>query len=264
MKKKFFLITITIICCLLIFNYLKKDQRTNITNQAIDNFVVQNDYQIAYPISDYVDEELNSNEFFRHQMIRSILSFDELQGIDGLGHQIIFLLKGTFSAPDNYGIMIQDHQYDESIIVEINAITGQEDHNYEYCGTLNNQQKVTGNLAIFESSEGYSVAVSFQDENGNIDPNKSKLLIDDSNAEMLAYLIVEETQSIYGTNMEPDSASEYYYSTTIEELAGSISYHAAASLVVYSFGESEIVFDKVKTANISTEDPDGFLINRNY
>ncbi len=240
------------------------DNRYNVDNTSYQSYTALNKYEATYPPANYVDERMDASAILRSGMIGSMSKYDEIiSGDGGLGSRIRLLLD-VFSDRATFIKFTQENQYVEPQAITLQYVGEQYDHNFEYQGTLADGTIVTGNLAIWGDSNEVSTAISFQDSDGNIDENKARLFTDDSNAEMMAYLLIEAIQDYFGTNYEPNEAAIKFFNCSIENVAGSISYHAATSLASLQYEMGEQTVDKVKTANISTVDEDGFLVNQSY
>lgn len=244
-----------------LFHY---DNRYRATQTVYEDYLPLNKYEAAYPVSNYVDERMNASAILRAGVIGSMARYDELvTQDDSLGSRVDTILN-VFKERSTYIKFTQSNQYIESAPITLEYVGESYDHNFKYTGTLADGSVVTGNLAIWGDANNVSTAISFQDGNGNIDKDKAALFTDDSNAEMMAYLMIEAIQGYFGTNYEPNEAALKFFNCSLENVAGSISYHAATSLASTEIEMGELTLDKVKTANISTVDEDGFLVNQSY
>lgn len=243
-----------------LFHY---DNRYGIDNTLYEDYVPANKYQQSYPVADYVDERMDAYAILRSGMIGSMARYDDLISQDNQISKVEIMLS-VFKDRSRYISFTQDNQYLESEPISLEYVGEKYDHNFEYSGVLADGTKVTGNLAVWGDATNVSTAISFQDGNGNIDTDKAALFTDDSNAEMMAYLMIEAIQNYFGTSYEPNEAALTFFNCSLENVAGSISYHAATSLASTEQEMGELTVDKVKTANISTIDEDGFLVNQSY
>ncbi len=257
-------VVIIIVLIIMVIKVFKDDYRLKISNELYSTYVPATDYELKYSIDDYVDEEMNTSTIMRSMILGSMINFDTIINSETTIKQKITVIVDVIKNYKIYSQFTQENQYEEKEPIQLVYVGDMYDHNFEYHGQLSDGTEVSGNLAIWTTETGISVAISFQDENGNIDYNKAKLLTDDSNAEMLAYLIIEEIQKNLNTKYEPNEATNLYFKCTLEQFAGSISYHAATSLFSADNVVGEISLNKAKTANISTVDKDGFLVNRSF
>lgn len=265
MKKIIKIIAIAILLIVIVFAYqlLHFDNRYFVDTNTYQNYKPTTSYEQTYLVGDYVEEKMNTFAIKRSMILGSMANFDKIIAEDKIIDKASHLID-VWSDRKKYTNFIQNNQYVEKTPISIKYVGQQYDHNFEYQGILEDDSNVTGNIAIWKDDNGISTAISFQDKNGQIDKNKALLLTDDSNAEMLAYLIIETIQSNLNTNYEPDEAASKFFNCSLEEMAGSISYHAATSLYSTENTIGDKAFEKVKTANISTKDADGFLVNQAY
>ncbi len=244
-----------------LFHY---DNRYRIESTMYEDYIPANKYQANYPVGDYVSERMDASAILRAGMIGSMASYDQLVNQDEtLGAKFDILLN-VFKERNKFISFTQDQQYEEATPVTLKYVGESYDHNFKYTGVLADGTSVTGNLAIWGTASNVSTAISFQDSDGGIDVSKAALFTDDSNAEMMAYLMIEAVQSYFGTSYEPNEAALKFFNCSLENVAGSISYHAATSLASTEYPMGELTVSKVKTANISTVDEDGFLVNQSY
>lgn len=244
-----------------LFHY---DNRYNVQQDIYTNYLALNKYEATYPVANYVDERMDASAILRGGMIGSMARYDDLANQDEtLGSKLDIILS-IFGDRSTYIKFTQQNQYLETQPITLTYVGEAYDHNFKYTGVLADGTSVTGNLAIWGTADNVSTAISFQDGNGGIDRQKASLLTDDSNAEMLAYLMIEAIQEYFDTNYEPNEAALKFFNCSLENVAGSISYHAATSLASTQYQMGELTVDKVKTANISTIDEDGFLVNQSY
>lgn len=266
MKKIRNLILFLLFIGILIGGYLwfHSDNRYFVENDLYENYVAENKYEGMYLVENYVDERMNASSILRASMIAAMNEYDSAITSERNWKSYIDIGLKILKTQGSYRSFTQQNQYVESDTVSLEYVGDQYDHNYEYTGYLEDGTEVTGNVAIWGTEGDVSIAVSFQDGNGNIDSNKAKLFTDDSNSEMLAYLLIEAVQNYLGTNYEPNEAAMTFFNSSIETVAGSISYHAAMSLLSTETHVGEIATERVQTANISTIDEDGFLVNQSY
>lgn len=253
-----------VLCLLAAYHLFHFDNRYLIGNATYEQYKATTDYERKYPVENYVDERMNASAILRSGVIGSMVHYDEIVASEGSKIKTIGILWNVFWERNTYMDMTQQLQYIETKPIRIEYVGEKGDHNFQYIGYLEDGTEVRGNLAIWGSVDAVSTAISFQDGKGNIDVNKARLLTDDSNAEMLAYLLIESTQMFFGTEYEPNEAALKFFNCTLENVAGSIAYHAAASYEASQNGIGELSFDKVKTANISTIDEDGYFVNQSY
>lgn len=224
----------------------------------------ETDYQSAYPVSDYVDEQMNAIAIFRSGLLGSMVNYDTFVSQESSVNSKIKAFGSILLDHNFYTKNTQQNQYIESTPISLTYVGEQETHNYEYSGQLSDGTTVTGNVAIWGEIDNVNVAISFQNDSGGIDQAKASLLADDSNSEMLAYLIIEELQTMLATNYSPDQASEMFFGCDLEKLAGSITYHATTSLLSLQSDVGEVAVARSKTVNLSTYDDDGYLVNRSF
>lgn len=262
--KKAIIIASIIFCLLIGYQLFHYDNRYFVDSATYTNYQPLNDYEKTYPVTDYVDERMDASAILRSGMIGSMARYDEFvsQGND-LFTKMKIMTK-IFADRSTYIRFTQKYQYVETEPMKLKYVGEAYDHNFKYTGVLSDGTEVTGNLAIWGNASNVSTAISFQDDYGNIDEQKAALFTDDSNAEMMAYLMIEAIQDYFGTSYEPNEAAMKFFNCTMENVAGSISYHAATSLDSLEVPMGDLTIEKVKTANISTIDEDGFLVNQAY
>lgn len=262
--KTLFTVLITLGVLIIGYQLFHIDNRYFLDDNKYIDYQPSNDYQTTYPVGNYVDEQMNAHAIIRSGLIGSMVNFDVFvdQNVE-LSEK--FKVFGAIVVNHNqYTKITQEDQYQEKTPITLSYVGEQETHNYQYQGVLADGTKVTGNVAIWGQIDNANVAISFQNADGTIDENKARLLADDSNSEMLAYLVIEELQGMLETDYEPNVASEQFFGCTVEELAGSISYHATTSLVSLTKPVGEVAIERSKTANISTYDDDSFIVNRSF
>ncbi len=251
-----------IIIIVIIVLFINKDTRYKIDDELIESYKPTSEYQIQYPVEDYVDEKLNSNVSFRTFVINSLINSEEINQGDNLLNKGWDLITIQFNKDMKYGKKVDDFQYEEQSLVTLQP--GDVEGEYIYSGVMQQGIEVSGDVRIFKQDDQYAINVSFLDSDSQVDIEKAILLADDSNAEMLTYLIIEETQKLYGTNLDPDDAAKKYYGSNIEKLAGSISYHAMLTILTIKDESKETVLSHSSVVNISTIDEDSLYINRKY
>ncbi len=256
------LIILSIILVLSILPGFRHDTRLNTSNDTIDAYTPQTQAQRTYPINNYVDEKLNASVFFHDALLYSLVNSESLLTSNNLKEDIKSFFIDSFFDLTNYNKYIQDSQYKENNLIYLEPVDGVDEYNYLYNGYLEDGTLVTGRLALFNFNGNPAIALSFLDENGDVDPNLVKLLADDSNSEYLTYLIMEEIQNELGTLLEPNDAYENYFGNSFEEIAGSIAYHALTTKYIIENGGSEYVLGHTQVVNISKGDDDGVFVNR--
>lgn len=262
--KKMIILIIFVAMALFAYHLFHFDNRYFVNNDLYKDYKPQTEYQKQYPVSDYVDERMDASAILRGFITGSIVMYDQFNDANGDFTEQAQILLDIYSKRTEYMEFTQNNQYVEPQPIRIEYVGEQEDHNFQYIGYLEDGTEVRGNFAVWETSDQVLTAISFQDGNGNIDINKARLFADDSNAEMLAYLLIEATQTYLGTSYSPDDAAYKFFNCSLEAVAGSIAYHAAGSLASFEFNVGEDAIQKVKTANISTIDDDGFFVNQSY
>ncbi len=226
------------------------------------NILSNTDYLQDYPVTDYVSENLESSMIFHDSILYSIINSEDVLSEEDYFWEALKL--GAFSvikAP-NYSDFIHAKQYEETKPVTLISDVGNYSYNYIYTGVDKNGDEHTGKLALFEYEGDIALALSFLDDDGNPDPALADIMSDDSNAEVLAYQIIYELQTYFGDNLEPNNACEKYFGINIEQLAGSISYHALATSYIIENGGSDKVLNHTEVVNIFKSDRDGFFVNR--
>ncbi len=236
-------------------------------NEIYRNYNPHSAYEEEYPISDYVDSQLNSSSYFHRIIIEGMMDSEVLKQIDNPWTLVKKAMGYLFS--NNYHInkLIASYQYQESKLIQFRELPDNQKnelHNYEYIGYDKNGKEVQGYASLYEPEGNYSIAISFLNEDLTVNRPKALLLADDSNAEKLAYDIVEETQKIYGSKWDPQTASINYYNSTIEQIAGAISYHAVVTLYMDEIDADNEVINHAATTDISLIDHDAFFVNRSY
>lgn len=262
--KKIIVITLIVLSLMLGYQLFHYDNRYFVQSTTYTDYKPLNDYEQTYPVTDYVDERMDASAILRSGMIGSMARYDEFVSDGNDLFAKMKIMTKIFAERSTYIRFTQKNQYVETEPITLKYVGEAYDHNFKYTGVLSDGTEVTGNLAIWGNASNVSTAISFQDKNGNIDPQKAALFTDDSNAEMMAYLMIEAIQDYFGTDYEPNEAAMKFFNCTMENVAGSISYHAATSLDSLEVPMGELTIEKVKTANISTIDVDGFLVNQAY
>lgn len=259
MKKLFlFLLVVATILCIIIAPKLVHDSRPDVENSLYTNYEPQTPYESSYLVSDYVDEQMNATKLFKGIMLGSLINSEDILK----GNSFKFAVPSFIFDSADYSEYIQNNQYIESAPIYLTEVYDNEAYNYLYTGYLPDGSEVTGRLAIFEYNNNVALAISLLDEAGNPDPQLATLLSDDSNSEYLMYLIMEEIQSYLNSNMEPNLAAETYFDNSLEQLAGSFSYHALTTKYILENGGSDYVMSHTEVINITKNDSDGIFINR--
>ncbi len=257
------LVVIVLLVITYVYKFLHMDNRYFVEDQY-QSYEPQSDYQKEYKLGDYVSETMDASAILRATIIGSMINYDKFIEDGVTRKEQIKIGLSSLKYRNEITKLTQNVQYEEESPIELEYVGEMDNHNYTYSGYLQSGEAVTGNIAIWGSADQMQAAISYQDGNGNVDYNKALLLSDDSNAEMLAYLIIETIQQALNTNYSPDEAATIYFNCTLEEMAGSISYHAIVSLISRDYPVGEIALSKVMTANISTIDEDGVFVNRSY
>lgn len=261
---KYLGIVILLLIVALAYQLFHFDNRYFADSTLYEEYSPQNKYQDQYPVSEYVSERMDASAILRSGVLGSMARYDDLVNAQaGLGSKFEILLD-VFQSRSTFIKFSQQHQYQEVKPISLEYVGEQENHNFEYTGYLADGSQVTGNLAIWGTTTDVGTAISFQTTDGQISADKAALFTDDSNAEMMAYLMIEAIQAYLGTEYEPEEASLKFFNCSIENVAGSIAYHAAISLYSIDNPVGDLTIEKVKTANISTVDKDGFLVNQSY
>ncbi len=259
-KRRVFLLLLTII----IVSFVSYLQLTDYEGELGYELIAETEYQDKYILEDYISEELEGNRLVHDMVMYSLLNSEYvLTSSDKIEPIIEFVLK-SFTDNKDYNQLIIDYQYEETKPIYLTEVYGIEEYNYLYTGYLSDGTEVTGRLATYEYEGGPALAVSLLDEYGNVDINLCKLLSDDSNAERLAYLIIEQMQEYYEDDLDPDSASELYFKSTVEQLAGSFSYHALATMYIVENGGSDYILSHTEVINIYFDDKNSKYVNRSY
>lgn len=237
----------------------------NQTNLKIENFESSNTYEISHPINLYVSESLEASSFVHNKILNAMDNSSTF--FKSSAKEKFNIAYESFFSKNDFEDALFDHQYTEQTLITLTKLDIPDElHNYEYNGVLESGKKVTGNINIGD----HTLAVSFLNSDYTINDDLANLLTDDSNSEMLAYLIVKNTQEIFGTSLEPNIASKEFYNCTVEQLAGSISYHALMSSLLYDKLTNGAAIDdelltRTSVANISKEnDSDAIIVNRSY
>ncbi len=248
-----------------IIGFEKKIDYNN--NEIYRNYNPRSEYEKQYPINDYVDSQLNSSSYFHRIIVEGMMDSETLKQISDPWTLIKKAVSYLFS--NNYHInkLIASYQYQEPDLIQFRELPENQKtelHNYEYVGYDKTGKEVQGYASLYEPDGNYSIAISFLNEDWTVNRPKALLLADDSNAEKLAYDIIEETQKIYGSKLDPQTASIKYYNSTIEQIAGAISYHAVVTLYMDEIDADNEVIKHAATTDISLIDHDAFFVNRSY
>lgn len=268
MLKQISIVFLVIIALFIGYNFWNINHQYEAQNQAIDGYTAGSPYEDQYPLQQYVDEQLNASPLVHNEIIGAMNNSTQFIDNTQFGDRLFFAVKSFFLNITGYQKLLISSQYTEEQLITLTEIEFPDaSHNYEYTGYLADNSEVTGNIAIYDNNGNYSLAVSFLDESGNINIDEASLLADDSNAEALAYFVIEATQVRYDTSFEPNEASKYYYDASIEQLAGSISYHALMSIILYnnpSLADDQELYQRACVANISKLDYDSIVVNHKY
>lgn len=262
--RKYILLLILVLFVMFIYQLFHFDNRYFVGNKTYEQYNPTTKYEDRYPVSNYVTERMDASAILRSGVIGSMSKYDQLVDEENFSFDQLKTMLGIFLDRSTYIKITQQYQYQESTPVSVKYVGEQGNHNFEYTGYLEDGTEVTGNFAIWGTTGDVLTAISFQDGDGNIDADKARLFTDDSNAEMMAYLLIESAQAYLGTDLEPNEAAMTFFNCSLENVAGSISYHAATSLASLEIPMGDLTIEKVKTANISTIDEDGFLVNQSY
>lgn len=207
-------------------------------------------------------DQLETTTWQRGAMISLLLNSEDVMNFKINGD----LIKNLWS-DKNYGQLSDELQYQESKELELVAVEDQENHNYEANAVDEAGEEVTINVALFPMNmeiDKYGLVVSFLNEDLSVNINKAKVLSDDSNAEQLALLIMKELKNENNLDLTEEEISLKYFGNTIEEIAGSISYHAIITYILTTNNVQNGVLTRAEVVNISKGDADGFFVNRKY
>ncbi len=234
------------------------------SSYSINNHVPIDEYEKMYPIDDYVSESFETVGIYKNSIIKSMYKYDEIAN-KSIWSSFLILSKNLIFNRESFLADAKKAQYNEENLIYLEDVLDDETHNYQIIATDENGEEVRINLALFGNYK-HNITISFLDTNGNIDSKKAKVLADDSNSEMLAYLIVKETQKELGTNLEPNEASKEYFGTSLERLAGDISYHSIVAYILsyYNISDKPLLYEKVQNINIAVNDNDSVFMNRPY
>ncbi len=224
-------------------------------------------YEKTYPIEDYVDNKLNAPNYLQRVIFSGMADSDNVINAKSINEILDYAASYIFNHDLRINQQIINLQYKESTLLDFHELEKSEQtdlHNYEYIGMDENQNTVQGYASLYNYNGNYSIAISFLNEDYSVNMPKALLLADDSNAEKLAYDIIEESQRIYGTDLEPEQASQKFYNSSIEQIAGAISYHAIVTLYLEQTDVSNKALEHAATTNISLIDEDSFFVNRSY
>lgn len=256
---------IILIILFIIGNFLHK-KYINSTNNIASKDSITNEYHRQYPMADYVEESLDTSSLYSNFIIQSMLNLEQFENSFTIKEKLNTVINSVVNKEYNYTKEVYNLQYVEKSLIKLVEISNDETHNYEFQVNNNLNKNISGNIAIYGEEDNVNLVISLQDSNSEIDINKARVLVDDSNAEALAYLIVEQTQNLYQTELEPNEACKYFYGSTLEKLAGDISYHAVVSyfLEAYNINDNSQVYEKVKEININKNDSENFYMSRKF
>lgn len=261
--KKAIISIILITLILLGFNHYLTYQ----LDQNIRDYQAQNKYEAKYPISDYVDNKTDASIIQQKTIISGMIDSEDFINETSNLKRVQYGFNYIFNRNFEINQLLNDLQYQEAellIFDELPPSEQNEYHNYEYIGYDQAGEQVQGYASLYEVDGNYSIAISFLNSDYTVNQSKAKLLADDSNAEKMAYDIIRETQEIYQSNYSPEKASEFYYNSTIEQIAGAISYHAIVTLIIDEYEVESDALIRAATTDISLIDSDAFFVNRAY
>ncbi len=261
--KKVIFYTLIILIVLSTINYL--------FNRKFDQFIyqyeAQNPYEERYPITDYVDNKTDANIWQQRTIIEGMLDAEDFLAEPKLVNKLKMGLGYVVNRDYEINQLINQLQYTEPKLLTFEELPIEEQneyHNYQYIGYDREGNKVQGYASLYDVDENYSIAISFLNSDLTVNERKAELLADDSNAEKMAYDIIRETQELYGTNLTPEQASQKFYNSTIEQIAGAISYHAIVTLIIDKYHIESDALIRAATTDISLIDDDAFYVNRAY
>lgn len=221
-----------------------------------------NEYEVLYPVCDYVGDDLDQLFFIRNNITKGLVDSEEILSLNSDFNRVMFIIGEIFNFKYDVGQTIKSNQYSETERVTLTKIN-EDFFGYQYKATLNGED-LEGLIALNGDLTNTTIAVSFEDSNNVLQTNNILYFVDDSNSEMLSYLIIEELQKLYETNMNPDDFSMMIFNCTLEELAGSISYHAIATYILNKNNNSDSALIHASEVNIGTIDSDGKFVNHSY
>ncbi|MFV0288069.1 MAG: hypothetical protein ACK5HR_01265 [Mycoplasmatales bacterium] len=256
---------IIIILIFMIVNFFHKKYINSKNNLEIKD-VLPNEYHQQYPLANYVEESLDSVSLYTNFIIQSMLNFDQFENSYTMSEKFRTIINSILHKEYKYTKEVYNLQYIEEELLSLETVPNDTTHNYIFKVKNSMHKEIEGKIAIYGKENDVNLVISLQDNDQEIDINKARVLVDDSNAEVLAYLIVEQTQKIYETALEPDTACKYFYGSTIEKLAGDISYHAVVAyfLQAYNVDDNANVYEKVKEININKNDKENFYMSRKF
>ncbi len=261
--KKLFLF-ILIVFVIYILGFYIRNYFVDKSSYAINNYIPVDAYEEMYPIDDYVSESFETIGVYKNSIIKSMYEYDMIAD-KNMFSSFLILSKNLLFNRESFVGDAKKAQYEEEKLIYLEDVVDDETHNYQVIATDSQGKEVRINLALFGNYK-HNIVISFLDDNGNIDYKKARVLADDSNSEMLAYLIVKETQKEMGTNLEPNEASKEYFGTSLERLAGDISYHSIVAYILsyYNITDRPLLYEKVQNINIAVNDDDSVFMNRPY
>lgn len=259
-------ITIFLVICYIVLQIIISC--TNYFNdQLIRDYQPTTGYEEKYPIDDYVDNKLNAPNYLQRVIFSGMADSDNVISATSIKEISKYALSYILNHDLEINQEIISLQYEESQMLNFHELEEPEKndlHNYEYVGVDQLGNEVQGYASLYNLNGNYSIAISFLNADYSVNKPKALLLADDSNAEKLAYDIIEESQRIYGTDLDPEAASEKFYNSSIEQIAGAISYHAIVTLYLDQIGSESNALERAGTTNISLIDEDSFFVNRSY
>lgn len=237
------------------------------SDQNIRNYQAQNEYEKKYPINDYVSNKNEASYLIQRTIISGMIDSEDFINEKSNKERLKLAWSYIFNRNFRVNEFVQNLQYNEKKLLKFDKLPIEEQneyHNYQYIGYDKNGEKVQGFASLYRVKDNYSIAISFLNSDLSVNQKKAELLADDSNAEKLAYDIIRETQELYHTDLPPEEASQKFYNSTIEQIAGAISYHAVVTLAIEEFGVESESLIRAATTDISLIDSDAFFVNRSY
>ncbi len=233
----------------------------------INEYQPQNEYEETYPISDYVDNATNASSFMQRTIIKGMIDSEDFINENNNIKRLKLAGSYVFNRDYRANQLINQVQYDEQELLVFDELPIEEQneyHNYGYTGYDKDGNEVSGYASLYDVDGNYSIAISFLNSDYTVNQDKALLLADDSNAEKMTYDIIRETQELYGTDLTPEQAAQKFYSSSIEEIAGAISYHAIVTLIIDKYNVESDALERAATTDISLVDSDAFFVNRRY
>lgn len=233
MKKN---ITITIIILLILLLI----QHRNSNSLFLNYTDFSNSYDQKFDKQDYLSNSLEKNLNLTNIYLNLILTSTGLIEFNDYSDYI-----SELQIPVDFSVTKKDKVTYES--------------NFEY-----KSNQVSSNISISNNINLYQLVISMQ-KNSKFCQQCAKLLANDYNSELLSYEIIKYIQFDNKSFMSPNNASMYYFDSTFQQLAGSISLHALISLVLSENNlENTKLFMHANQINISKQDFDNFIINKTF